>query len=105
MATVIKPRQVPGVNRFEFVSNFKPAAAHADHHDIQRRDPTVERDTAGLGIKRVLQKPLRNQEFRREMSRATVYDRAAMAGVIGLPAASATLSGDGDLVLEEVGSG
>jgi hypothetical protein len=27
MATLIKPRQVPGVNRFEFVSNFKPAAA------------------------------------------------------------------------------
>jgi two-component system, LuxR family, response regulator FixJ len=62
IACLIVDYQMPGLNGLDFVSELRRRGRNVPAIMITATtDPTVERRAAGLGIRRVLQKPLSNQ--------------------------------------------
>jgi two-component system response regulator FixJ len=61
IACLIVDYQMPGLNGLDFVSELRKRGCDVPAIMITATtDPTVERRAAGLGIRRVLQKPLSN---------------------------------------------
>jgi FixJ family two-component response regulator len=62
IACLIVDYQMPGLNGLNFVSELRRRGSNVPAIMITAIiDPTVERRAAGLGIRRVLKKPLSNQ--------------------------------------------